>query len=202
MIALMSERSGSWQTVRISLAMLAGWAMPAVCIAAEAGHDVPIGQDLPLWGLVTFLGFVWVLKKLGWEPLVSGMAERERVENEAILLAEEKNRLAQQDLIERKGQLEAIDETTREFIDEAHRDAERTRNDIAEAARSEAETLKRRALREIERTRDQSLKGLFDAMALRIIERTEQRLAETLTAEDQQRLMDESLGEFTAAGGA
>lgn len=201
MIAVMFERSGSWQTVRISLAMLAGWAMPAVCAAAEAGHDVPISQDLPLWGLVTFLGFVWVLKKLGWEPLVSGMAERERAENEAILLAEEKNRLAQQDLIERKGQLEAIDETTREFIDEAHRDAERTRSDIAEAARSEAETLKRRALREIERTRDQSLKGLFDAMALRIVERTEQRLAETLTAEDQQRLMDESLAEFTAAGG-
>lgn len=171
--------------------------------AAEDVHAEGIWYDLPFWGLVTFLGFLWVLKKLGWQPLVSGMAEREHKENEAIALAEDKNRRAQQDLIERKGELEAIDETTREFIEEAHRDAQRTRSDIVASARGEAETLKRRALREIERTRDQSLKGLFDAMALRVIERTEQRLAETLTPEDQQRLMDESLTEFTttAAGG-
>lgn len=182
--------------------LMALWAAsPHAVLAAEDAHAEGIQYDLPLWGLVTFLGFLWVLKKLGWEPLVSGMAERERKENEAILLAEEKNRQSQQDLIERKGQLEAIDETTREFIDEAHRDAERTRSDIVDSARSEAETLKRRALREIERTRDQSLKGLFDAMAMRVIERTQQRLAQTLTADDQQRLLDESLAEFTAAGG-
>jgi F-type H+-transporting ATPase subunit b len=181
--------------------MLAGTATPTLCAAAEEGHGVSLGSDLPLWGLVTFFGFLWVLKKLGWQPLVSSMAERERKEEEAILLAEDKNRRAQQDLIERKGQLEAIDETTREFIDEAHRDAERTRSDIVASARNEAETLKRRALREIERTRDQSLKGLFDAMAMRVIERTEQRLVQNLTAEDQHRLMDESLAEFTAAGG-
>lgn len=190
------------QTLKhIPVALGALAARPAVVLAAEDTHAGGIWYDLPFWGLVTFLGFLWVLKKVGWEPLVSGMAERERKEKEAITLAEEKNRQAQQDLIERKGELEAIDETTREFIEEAHRDAERTRSDIVDSARSEAETLKRRALREIERTRDQSLKGLFDAMALRVIERTEQRLAESLTAEDQQRLMDESLAEFTAAGG-
>jgi F-type H+-transporting ATPase subunit b len=191
----------TWRTARSGLALLATVAAPTLCAAAESGHDVPLTHDLPLWGLVTFFGFLWVLKKLGWGPLVSGMAERERKENEAILLAEEKNRRSQQDLLERKGQLEAIDETTREFIQEAHRDAERTRSDIVSSACSEAETLKNRALREIGRTRDQSLKGLFDAMAMRVIERTQQRLAETLTAEDQQRLMDESLAEFTAVGG-
>lgn len=199
MMAGMSERLTIWWTVRSGLAVCAAVATPAVCAAAEAGHEVSLREDLPLWGLVTFLGFLWVLKKVGWQPLVSGMAERERQENEAIMLAEDRNRQAQQELIERKGQLEAIDETTREFIDEAHRDAERTRSDIVESARGEAETLKKRALREIERTRDQSLKSLFDAMALRVIERTEQRLAESLTTEDQQRLMDESLSEFTAA---
>lgn len=180
------------------VALVSGLA-PSICAAAEAGHEVPLSEDLPFWGLLTFVGFILVLKKLGWKPFIDGLAERERKENEEIALAEDKNRKAQQELIERKGQLEAIDETTREFIEEAHRDAERTRSDIVASARSEAETLKRRALREIERTRDQSLKGLFDAMAIRVIERTEQRLSESLTAQEQERLMDESLAEFTSS---
>jgi F-type H+-transporting ATPase subunit b len=194
----MFDRISIRQAARSGLVALAGMAAPAACAAAEAAHDVPLSEDLPLWGLVTFIGFVWVLKKLGWEPLVGGMAERERKENEAIARAEDENRRSQQDLTDRKGELEAIDETTREFIDEAHRDAQRTRGDIVTSARNEAESLNRRALREIERTRDQSLKGLFDAMAMRVVERTQQRLAESLTPEDQQRLMDESLAEFTA----
>ena len=82
---------------------------------------------------------------------------------------------------------------------EAQRDAQRTRSDIVASAASEAETLKNRALREIERTRDQSLKGLFDAMTIRVIERTQERLSETLSDADQERLMDEALGEFTSS---
>jgi len=185
---------------RITIALVALLATPVVAVAAEEGHHAEgIWYDLPFWGLVTFVGFVFVLKKLGWQPFVDGLAERERKEAEYIAEAEGKNREAQQLLIERKGQIEAIDETAREFIEEAHRDAERTRSDIVAAASSEAEAIKRRSLREIERTRDQSLKEVFDAMALRVVERTEQRLAESLTAEDQQRLMDESLAQFTAS---
>jgi F0F1-type ATP synthase membrane subunit b/b' len=193
----------SWDNVMTRtayiLAPLLVVAGPSLCLAAEEGEQgyVFFG-DLAFWSLVTFVGFVWAIRKLGWQSFVDGLTERERKENEAIELAENKNHLAQQQLIDRKGQLEAIDETTREFIDEAHRDAERTRADIAASARSESETLKKRALREIERTRDQSLKGLFDLMAMRVIERTEERLSSTLTAADQERLMDESLTEFTA----
>jgi F-type H+-transporting ATPase subunit b len=175
------------------------FATPAVCVAAEEGSGYQFRADLAFWSLVTFLGLVVAIKKLGWDGLVSGLAERERTENEAIALAEEKNRQAQDELRDRRGQLEAIDETTGEVIAEAHRDAERTQSDILASARHEAETLKRRALREIERTRDQSLKGLFDAMALRVVERTEQRLAQTLTPADQERLMDESLAEFMSS---
>lgn len=175
-------------------------ASPTLGLAAEeADHGYSLFSDLSFWSLVTFVGFVLVIKKMGWQGFVDGMNERERKENEAIALAEDKNQKAQQELIERKGQLEAIDETTREFIEEARRDAIRTRTDIVASATSEAETLKRRSLREIERTRDQSLKELFDTMALRVVERTEQRLRETLSAEDQERLMDESLNEFTAS---
>lgn len=180
-------------------ALVAVLATPVVALAAEEEHHAEgIWYDLPFWGLVTFVGFVFVLRKLGWQSFVGGLAERERKEVEYIAEAEGKNRSAQQVLIERKGQIEAIDETARGFIDEAHRDAERTRSDIVAAATSEAEGIKRRALREVARTRDQSLKEVFDAMALRVVERTEQRLAEGLTAEDQQRLMDESLAQFTA----
>lgn len=181
------------------LALLVLLAAPAVGLAAEEAHGYSFRGDLAFWSLVTFIGFVLVIKKLGWDGFVEGLNGRERNENEAIALAEEKNRQAQNELIDRKGQLEAIGETTREFIEEAHRDAERTKTDIVAAATSEAETLKKRALREIERTRDQTLKELFDTMALRVVEKTEQRLSENLTSEDQQRLMDESLAEFTAS---
>lgn len=184
---------------QILMGLLVLIAAPTVCLAADAEHAYDFRFDLAFWSFVAFVGFVWAIRKLGWQSFVDGLNERERKENEAIALAEDKNRTAQQDLVDRKGQLEAIDETTRGFIEEAQRDAERTRTDIAASAKSEAETLKKRALREIERTRVQSLKGLFDAMALRVIERTQQQLAETLSVADQDRLMDEALAEFTAS---
>lgn len=185
----------------ITLSGLLVLTLPAIVLAAEdaGGHGGSgIQGDLAFWSLVTFAGFVIVVRKVGWHGFVDGLTERERLINEAIAEAEGKNRASQQELIERKGQLEAVDETTRGFIEEAHRDARRTQADIVASATSEAETLKRRALRDIERTRDQSLKGLFDVMTQRVIERTEERLRETLTASDQERLMDESLTQFVA----
>lgn len=169
----------------------------AVVRAAEAGHEeYQFRSDLAFWSLVTFLLFVWVIRKLGWGSFVDGLTAREQREASLVARAEQTNRDAQELLREHKGRMEAIDEEVRELIAEAHRDAEYTRGDILAIASQEADTLRQRALTEIQRTRDQALDEIFSTLTARVASATEQRLAARLTPGDQNRLIEEALSQF------
>ncbi|MBW3542182.1 MAG: hypothetical protein KY476_18080 [Planctomycetes bacterium] len=168
--------------------------------AAEPGRP-PIQEDLPFWGILTFIGFLWVCKKLLWDWWLGSMRERERQEAAAIEAAEREHRTAGELLSDRIGRLEAVDAEIREILAEAGRDAAQTRDHILESARREAEAAKQRALREIRRSRDQALSAIFAQVTTRTIENARQRLATQLGDEDQRRLIDESLTQFRQQAG-
>jgi F-type H+-transporting ATPase subunit b len=169
-----------------------GWA--GVACAAE--HDYTFAGDLAFWEIPTFILFILLIRKLGWGSFASGMDDREAKENRLIDEAEQARREAEELLRDHKGRMEAVDEEIRELIAEAHRDAGHTRTEIIEAARREAETLRKRALNEIARARDQSLDEIFDIVNERVIAATEERLATRLTADDQNRLVEQALAQF------
>jgi F-type H+-transporting ATPase subunit b len=176
--------------------ILSAW-VPAACAAEAAGeqaHSVGLRGDLPFWSLVTFVGFVWVIRKLLWKGFIDGLTERERKENAAIADAESSNVRAQEDLAERRGRMEAVDEEIAALLAEAKADAGRTRDNIIASAELEAQALQRRAVTEILRSRDQALHDIFSTFAERVTERTGVTLRGRLTPAEHQRLIDDALG--------
>lgn len=155
-------------------------------------------SDLPFWGLVAFLGFLWVVKTLGGKALTSSMASREAEENQLISAAEKLRAQAAEQLRAQRGQIEALDEEIREVLDEAGRDAEHTRREIRAVAEREAQIARARAELEISRVKDQTLKDLFDNFTQRVIEATEERLRGQIGPAEQERLIDAALEEFTS----
>lgn len=181
--------------------LLAVMATADVCAAADPHGEYSLRTDLSFWGIVYFLLFLLLFKKLLWGWWLRSMNEREQTEAERIAAAERESRLAAELLSERLGRMEAVGEDIREILDEGRRDAEYTRGHILDSARAEAEAAKRRAIRDIERVRDQSLKEIFDFLTTRTIERTREVLATRLNEADQQRLVRESLTKFRQQAG-
>lgn len=174
------------------LAANVGWAADA------AEHGGGIKNDLPFWGIVAFIGFVIAIKKLGWDSLTSGMAEREANENRLIADAEQLRAATTEQLRLNKGKMESLDELVRQTLAEAQRDADHTRKDIRSAAEQESVLSRQRAEAEISRVQNQSLSDLFAAAAERVAEQAEARIRKGLTPAAQQQLMDAAVGEFVS----
>ncbi|HUG17702.1 MAG TPA: F0F1 ATP synthase subunit B [Planctomycetaceae bacterium] len=157
-----------------------------------------IKQDLALWSLVTFLVFIMVLRLFAWGPLIEGLDKRETNIRGQLAEAEAARQKAEQMLKEHARKLDAVQDEVKAIIEEAKRDAEHTKNDIIQTARKEAQTTQDRAIHEIERARDQALKELFDTMSMQVAQATEHVIGRSLGGDDQQRLIDEALAQFSS----
>ncbi|MCA8999816.1 MAG: ATP synthase F0 subunit B [Planctomycetaceae bacterium] len=165
----------------------------------DGHHEYTIWGDLPFWSLIAFIGFVVAIKVLGlWDLLLSSMSAREQAENEAISIAENDLAASQSVLKEVRGRMESLDETIRETLAEADRDATGTRTDILAEAEKEANASVERARHDIQRVRDQSLNELFSSLAEKVSAVTESRLRDGLNDDDQRRLIDQTLGQLSA----
>lgn len=166
---------------------------------AAGGHgEYTIWGDLPFWSGIAFLGFVGAIFKLGlWDYMKTNMAVREQAERDAISAAE--GHLSEADHLLRtaKGRIEALDENVRATLAEGQRDAQYTRDEFIKLAEKEAAAAVERARHEIERVKNQSLNELFESLADKVASTTEQRLRSGLQAEDQRRLVDSMLGQFS-----
>ena len=176
---------------------------------AEAGHaadssdehapeGVPLGfkRDLAFWSLVTFLVFIFVLKKFAWRPLAEGLDKRESRIRESIAKAEAANMKSEKLLAEHEARLAATQDEAREIIAEARRDAERTKQDIVTAAQQEADATRERAIGEIERATEVALKEIFDTMSSQVAGATEHVLGRALSDNDRARLIDDALAQM------
>ena len=180
---------------------------------ADTGHDAAadheagdggehgysgLASDLPFWGIVAFIGFIFAIKKLGWGSFTAGMASREEEEQRLISEAEELRRQASEQLTTQRGQMEAVDEHVRSALAEADRDAEHTRQDIRAATDREVDNVRARVDLEINRVKDQTLNDVFENFTQRVIDATQDRLQGQLDSAGQDRLINAALDEFPA----
>ena len=164
----------------------------------DAHKAPPLKKDSAFWSIIAFAGFCFAIHKLGiWNWLKTSMAEREQNEGDLIATAENHLAEAQASLNQYRGQLEAMDETVAEILAEPKRDADHTQSEIVATANREAELITSRVKQEIERSRDHSLHDLFDHLAQRVTAAAEAKVKTNLQADDQNRLIDETLSQLT-----
>ena len=163
----------------------------------SGGGGMEFKKDLALWSLITFLLFILVLKAFAWGPLVDGLDKREANFRNQLAAAEAARKQAERMLQEHAAKLDAVQDEVKAIIEEAKRDAEHTKNDIIAEAQKEAKLTQDRAIHEIERSRDAALKELFDTMSSQVATATEQVIGRSLNGDDQNRLIDEALSQFS-----
>lgn len=152
--------------------------------------------DLVVWSLITFAAFVFLLGKFAWKPLAAGLDKRESRIRHDLQEAEAARVKAQQLLAEHEARLAKAEDNVRELIAEARRDAEKVRTDLMAAAEADVQSLKKRAVSEIEQARDIALQQLFDGLSSNVMEATSRVVGRSLTGDDQQRLIQDALAEL------
>lgn len=164
----------------------------------ETGLPMSFKSDLALWSLITFVIFVFVLRKMAWTPLIEGLDKRESGIRAAIAEAEENQRKSEALLAEYEGKLRDAEQTVAEMVAEAKRDAERTSQDIVAKAQADVESMRQRATEDIGRAKDAALAEVFGSVNSRIALATEHVLGRAISGEDQERLVEEALAEIAS----
>ena len=162
-------------------------------------HAYTLGSDLSLWSAIAFIGFCWAIKKLGlWDLMLSSMAEREKSAWERLDTADALLSQAESSLRKFRGQFEALEDTVRETLLEGERDVAYTKSEIVRIASAEAALAAGRATAEIERTRDQALNSIFEALAERVVEATSVKLKQQVHTGNQDALIDATLNRLAS----
>jgi len=163
--------------------------------AHEEGAPLSPRKDAVVWSTITFVVFLFVLKKAAWGPLVDGLNKREAKYEKLLVDAEHGRDQAMKMLAEYETKLKSAQARVDEIIAEARRDAEQTKHDIVAAAQAEADATRKRVTEELNRAKDQAINELFAHMRGNVLAATERVLARSLTDADHQRLIDEALAE-------
>lgn len=164
----------------------------------HGGHDAGVPGmvptvDLATWQLITFLVFLGVLGKYAWGPLQAGLEKRETKIRQDIADAEAQRLKAEQLLKDYEARLAKAQDEVRDILAEARRDADRAKQEIVAAAQQEAETTRRRAIEDIQRSKDLALTELFDFVSSNAMAAAEQVVQRSLKSDDHERLIREAL---------
>ena len=166
----------------------------------DHGHDAGLpmnwSKDLALFSLITFAVYLAVLRVGAWGPLQAGLNERERGIRQNIADAESSRLKSEALLKDHELKLAKVHEEVRDILADARRDADHTKQEIITTAQQEADATKHRAIAEIERSRDQALKELFDFVSTNVVNATEQVIGRSLSGDDHDRIVKDALSQM------
>ena len=129
----------------------------------EKGVDTnpaTIREDLAVWTFVVFVLLLAGLYLSVWKPILRALQQREEHIAQSIAEAERLQREAQNLLAQHEQKLAEAAAQVRAMLEEARRDAERTRSEILQQAREEADQERQRALAEIQQAKRVALQEL------------------------------------------
>ena len=177
--------------------------------APEIGHNPPPGVsqedfespawfqlDLALWSFAVFVLLLILLTTFAWKPIMEGLEKRERGIAETIAATRAAHDEAKGMLASYERRLAEAAEEVRGMLEEARRDAESTRTTIIAEARSAAEEEHARARRDIRLATDDALATISQKAGDLAVEVAGKFIKEKIGAEDQARLVRESLADI------
>lgn len=167
----------------------------------DTEHGVFSGVlDLSLWTLVVFLLLIFILGKYAWKPMIQGLDARERAIHEALAEAEKARTEAHQLRSDLQAEMARAEGKVREIMETAHRNAERTANEIIAKAHAQNQADRERLQREVEIARDQALQEIWGQAAQLATLVSSKAIRRHLNPDDHRHLVDEALAELRDLG--
>lgn len=143
--------------------------------------------------LIVFALLVAVLAKYAWGPIASGLKAREDKIRQDITDAEAARARAEATLKEYGTKLAAAEQQVRDMLAKATTQGEQIATNIQMRAQQDAEETRQRALRDIETSRKQAIDEIYNEAASLATEVAKRVLPRSLSAEDQQALLNRSV---------
>jgi F-type H+-transporting ATPase subunit b len=160
--------------------------------------DINIGQIV--WVLIIFILLVAILYKAAWKNVLAGLKARESRIRQDIADAESARLKAEATLRDYTKQLSDAEDKVRDILAKAAADAERVGQSIRMQAQTDAEEIKERANREIEASKNQAIREVYDTAANLATSVAEKILRRNLNADDQRDLVTRSLDQMQEIG--
>ena len=152
--------------------------------------------------IIIFLALLAVLGKFAWGPIVAGLEKRESKIREDIEAAERARQQADASRKQYEEQLATAETRVRDLMAQAQADGQQLATRIKMTAQEEAEEIKERAMRDIDNSRREAVEQIRAEAATLATSIAEKILRREVNAEDQKRLVEESLDEFQTVGNA
>jgi len=180
------------------LAGVAASLAPAAYALAQEGEDTPYFGDLgqAIAAMITFAALVLVLGKWVWKPIVAQLQRREEAIQTSLDNAEKRQREAEEALSDYKAQLAQARAQAEGIVAEGQRRAAEERKAIVEKAQEQAAELTQEAREEIQRAKEEAAQDLRDLAASMATELASRLIGRKLSADDHERLVEESLEEI------
>jgi len=155
--------------------------------------------DLAIWTFVIFTVLLFVLKTFAWPQISAALDEREKRIEGNIADAASKHDEAKQLLAEHEAKLARAADEVRELMEEARRDAERTKGQIIAEAKLASDQERDRALRDVQRAADTALKTLAESSANLAVDLAGKVVKQNISADQQAQLVRDALSTLAAS---
>ena len=171
-------------------------------VAGAPNTDEPKGGLLdPDFGtafftVLIFLVLLAILRFTAWRPILAGLKSREESIRNSIEAAARAKADAERMTRELEARIAEVHSQAAQQLQQAKADAVKVADSIRQQAETEASALKDRTLREIDGAKQQALSEINSHAAALATAVAGKILKRSVTADDQQRLVDESLAEL------
>lgn len=154
-----------------------------------------IEPGLAIWTIITFVIFLFILKRFAWNPILKALDAREQGIKNDIQAAKNAREEAEKSLEEYRRKLSEAQVEAQAVVAKARRDAERVREELLAKSKREAEAQVERARKQIELERMEAVNQIRSEIAGLVIASAEKVIGKALSAEDHRRLIAEGLRE-------
>ncbi len=151
---------------------------------------------LMVWTLITFTIAVFVLWKYAFGPIQRLLDERRRAVQDSMDAAEQTRAEAQRLLREYEQTLATVRAEAEEILERSRQTGDHAKAEILEEARAHADRVLKQAHEQIDRDTRAAVRDLKAQIAELTALATEKVTTRALTADDQERLIEEALAEL------
>lgn len=155
-----------------------------------------VSWGLMVWTFITFAISVFILWKYAFGPIQRLLDERRRAVQDSMDAAEQTRAEAQRLLREYEETLAKVRAEAEEILERSRTTGEHAKTEILEEARAHADRVLKQAHEQIDRDTRAAVRDLKAQIAELTALATEKVATRSLTAADQERLIDEALAEL------